>query len=278
MSAAPQEFGAVLPIGYADEDGRVHNEAVLRKMRGHEEALLYDDSLSAPGLVTELIRGCLLRLGDIEQPDAAVISALYTADRNYLLLEIRRITLGDLMSAVYRCPACGSGVMVTEDLGALPVRHLDGGQPEDRVVELEDGYTDHHGEHHTSVELALPRGDDEEFVAPMLDRDPLKAHDALLLRCVRRFGSLPRSALEAYGVKILRDLALGDRRRLQRAIDGEAAGVDFARAVSCGECGSAFEQMLDVSRFLVPSSEDRAGCDRRSSTSPSISTGPGARS
>lgn len=253
MSPPTREFRAMLPIGYTDKDGRVHRRAVLRKVRGHEEALLHDPALTPPEFVTELILGCLLVLGGLEEVSRDVIANLYTADRNYLLLEIRRITLGDQMPAAYRCPNCGASVIVTEDLDALPVRRRDGDDEErlEFVVELEDGYLDRDGEHHTSVEVALPRGVDEEFVAPMLDRDPMKAHDALLLRCVRRFGTLPRAALEGYGVKILRDLTLGDRRRLQRAIDGDAPGVDFERSIGCGDCGAQFTQTLDVSGFFL---------------------------
>ena len=57
----------------------------------------------------------------------------------------------------------------------------------------------------------------------------LRARDAMILRCIETFGTLPRAALEAYGIKILRDLTLGDRRAIYRALDGEAPGVDFRR-------------------------------------------------
>ena len=99
MGPPQREFQVLLPIGYADPSGRVHRRAVIRKMRGHEEALLYDPSLTAGQLVTELIRGCLVRLGDLETIDSDVVSQLYTADRNYLLVEMRRVTLGDGLRA-----------------------------------------------------------------------------------------------------------------------------------------------------------------------------------
>ena len=40
---------------------------------------------------------CLVRLGDLQPVPAEAVSRLYTADRNYLLVEIRRATLGDLL-------------------------------------------------------------------------------------------------------------------------------------------------------------------------------------
>ena len=47
----------------------------------------------------------------------------------------------------------------------------------------------------------------------------MQARDALLLRCIKRFGTLPRAELEAYGIKILHELTLGDRRRLHDALN-----------------------------------------------------------
>jgi hypothetical protein len=182
MGPIQREFEVLLPIGYTDKAGQVHRQAVLRKMRGHEEALLYDPTLSAGQLVTELIRGCLVRLGDLPAVDVDVVSQLYTADRNYLLLELRRITLGDRLQASYRCPRCESDVPVVEDLGQIAVRRLDDGQTlADIPLELEDGYVDRRGTHHTALTLTLPRGRALWDVAPggvggLWRQDPARPH------------------------------------------------------------------------------------------------------
>jgi hypothetical protein len=247
-----REFEVLLPIGYTDATGQIHRRAALRKMRGHEEALLYDASLNPGQLVTELLRSCLARLGELSPVKADVVSQLYSADRNYLLLELRRITLGDRLQAAYRCPRCGGDVAVVEDLSQVEVRRLDEGQTlADQIVELEDGYQDRHGTVHTELALTLPKGADEELVSLMAKRDPLKAQDALVLHCIKRFGTLPQADLEAYGVKILRDLTLGDRQRLHQALNGQMPGVNFQRTIECGHCGATFKGVLDVSNFFV---------------------------
>jgi hypothetical protein len=252
MSAGQREHDVVLPVGYFDPTGRIHRRAALRKMRGHEEALLYDASLSAGRLVTELIRGCLVRLGDLGEISAETVSRLYSADRNYLLVELRRFTLGDALPCSYLCPGCGADVAVVEDLSQLAVRRLEGDQkPESARVELEDGYQDREGVHHAEIHLRLPRGDDEELVAETAEKDPLRARDALILRCMESFGTLPRKALEAYGIKILRDLTLGDRQRIYRALDTEAPGVDFRHQVRCPACARSFEAFLEASHFFA---------------------------
>ena len=247
-----REFEVQLPIGYIDESGRSHRQAVIRKMRGHEEALFYDPSLTASQLVTELIRCCLIRLGEVTAVSSDLVAHLYTADRNYLLLELRRITLGDSLAASYSCPRCGSAVPVEENLSEIEVRRLDESHRlSDITLEMEDGYMDREGTRHTELVLTLPRGVDEAFVAPMVQKDPLRAQDALLLRCIKRFGTLPKATLEAYGVKILRDLTMGDRLELHRALNGTLPGVNFQRLINCGTCGTTFKGVLDISNFFV---------------------------
>jgi hypothetical protein len=279
MGPARGEFEVTLPIGYTDPAGQVHRLAVIRKMTGHEEALLYDPALSPSRLVTEVIRGCLLRLGDVQVIDAGIVTDLYTADRNFLLLELRRITLGDRMLASYRCPSCGGSVSVMEDLNrfdTLPI--ADDARAADFQLQLEDGFVDRRGELQTMLILALPRGTDEDFVSPMIERDPLKAQDALILRCIRQFGTLPKAELEAYGVKILRDLTLGDRLAIDAAINSQAPGVDLTSQVECLQCGHAFTAALDMTHFFALSPAEASHSAGRYSTSPITFTGPGSRS
>jgi DNA-directed RNA polymerase subunit RPC12/RpoP len=188
----------------------------------------------------------------LETVTAQLAAELYTADRNYLLLELRRITLGDLLPAWYSCPRCGAEVSLDQDLGAVPVRRLAEDQtPTDLIIHLADGYLDREGKSHYEVVLSMPRGVDEEFVSTLAETDPLRAQDVLLLRCIRRFGSLPAAALEAYGIKVLRDLTMGDRRLLFEGVNSQMPGVDFRYPVRCAECGNSFQGVMDVSGFFV---------------------------
>jgi hypothetical protein len=246
------EREVALPVGVADETGAWRRRATIRKMSGHEEALLCDASLSAGRLVTQLIAGCLLRLDDAAAVTPALVSRMYSADRNFLLLEIRRFTFGDAMACGYRCPACGEQVPALEDLARMPVRRCDGdAPPQAAALVLEDGYRDRDGVLHKDMRIRLPRGDDEEFVSETAERDPLRARDALILRCIESFGTLPRAALEAYGVRILRDLAIGDRNAIYRALDAEAPGIDLRRRLDCPGCGARFETAVDATNFFL---------------------------
>lgn len=252
MGTAQDAFEVRLPIGYTDGEQRIHRRATVRKMRGYDEDLLYDRGLSPGRMVTQLLANCVVRLGDREAVDAETVANLYTADRNQLLLQIRRLTLGDRMPAHYRCPRCGVEVAVIENLAEVEVRCLGEDEHlEEIAVRLEDGFTAKDGSTHKDLLLSLPRGVDEEFVSPMVERDPGKAQDALVLRCLRRFGTLSAGALESYGVKILRELTLGDRQRIQAAFSESAPGVNLQRSLQCGVCGVQFRGVMEMSSFFV---------------------------
>lgn len=241
-----------LPIGYTDLAGVVQRQVSLRKMTGNEEALLYDAGLNNSQLVTELLQHCMLCLGAISPVPGKIISQMYTIDRNYLMVELRRLTLGDQLPSVYTCPYCAQEVLLRDDLGQLSVKRLgEEEKPSSLVVELEDGYPDRSGKLHTEVHLRYPTGIDEEFVVAMVEKDPLKAQDAFLLRCITSFGALQKAALEAYGVKILRDLSLGDRQRLYRVLNETSPGVDFRRSIRCENCHNTFDATLDLTHFFA---------------------------
>ncbi|MEU6225709.1 hypothetical protein [Streptomyces sp. NPDC047042] len=250
-----REIEVTLPVGHTDEDGAAHRQVTLRKMTGRDEALLADPANQRNGgrLVTALLHSCITRLGDRTTLRRADIESMYSVDRNYLLIRLRSFTFGPELSAAYGCPSCGERFEQTEDLDALPTRMLaDGEQPEDIVVELDDGYVDRDGSVHTSMTLRLARGSDESAAAPQMRKNASLGKNALLSRCLKSFGDMPVHRLEALGPKILADLTLTDRRLIDRAFNDTAPGVDLIRELDCPACGHELRASLDMTNFLTP--------------------------
>jgi hypothetical protein len=242
-----------LPIGYTDNEGNTHRNVVLRKMTGKEEAILADRRNQRNGgkLVTELLSSCLVRLGDMPKNGSGVVEGMYSADRNYLLLKLRTITFGSELQARYTCPTCNESFQVIEDLGELPVRSLGEEESiEDVVVELQDGYVDKDDSVHKSLRMRLPTGVDESAVAPQMRQNASLGKNALLSRCLRSLGDLPKHRLEAIGPKILAELTLSDRRLIDRALSQAAPGIDLIRELACNNCGNTFKASLDMTHFL----------------------------
>jgi len=249
-----REVEVTLPIGFVDGEGRVHRQVSLRKMTGRDEALLADPANQRNGgrLVTALLHSCITRIGELESLRRNDIETMYSVDRNFLLIRLRSFTFGSTLPAGYTCPSCGGRFEQEEDLDALPTRLLaDGEQPEDIVVELRDGYLDKDGSVHTAMTLRLARGDDESAAAPQMRKNASLGKNALLARCLRSLGDLPRHRLEALGPKILSDLTLTDRRLIDRAFNNEVPGIDLVRELDCPSCGHELRASLDMTNFLA---------------------------
>lgn len=248
----PAGFEFTLPIGYVDEDGRVHRTAVLRKMTGRDEAIMADrrNRNNAARMMTELLASCLACLGAIERPSEQVVRGLYSADRYYLLLKLREITFGPDLSATYACPTCRESVMLIEDISELRVTRLDDQVPNDIVVTLEDGYVDRDGTAYTTLAFRYPTGADEEKIATASRENAAHGKNALMSRCLVALGDMPRSRIETLGTSLFNDLTLGDRALIDEALNVHGPGVEMTRDVTCPACGRGYQVTLDLSNFL----------------------------
>ncbi len=247
-----REFDFELPVGYTDEDGRVHRTACLRKMTGHEEALLADRKLrqNAARLVTQLLASCVKRIGEIAPVPRTVISELTSPDRNFLLLQLRRITFGDTIETAYVCPSCGESTRAVQDLDEVPVRRLNGDGQREVAVELTDGWESAKGEWYTTMVFRMPTGVDEERISAVTRENPSLGMNALLTRCLVALGDMPSDRREALGTKVLSDLTMSDRAVIDRAFRQDMPGLDLTKNVVCDTCGRTFRTTIDLTGFF----------------------------
>ena len=253
-NARNREFTVSLPIGLTDAQGNHHRDVILRKMTGREEAILADRRYQKNGwrLVTELLHSCIVRVGDQPKNGASTVSSMYSVDRNFLLLKLRAITFGPELSTSYTCPSCNETVKLMENLDELPVRTLGESETADEIrVELTDGYVDRDGDVHTALTLRLPTGADEEAVAPQMRQNASEGKNALLSRCLKSLGGMPKHRMEAMGPHIMSELTLADRRLIDKALNQAAPGVNLVRQIECSACGHVFPASLDLSHFLA---------------------------
>lgn len=249
-----REIEVTLPIGFVDDEGRLHRQVTLRKMTGRDEALLADPANQRNGgrLVTALLQSCVVRVGELGAVRRSDVESMYSVDRNFLLIRLRSFTFGPELPAGYTCSACGERFEQVEDLDALPTRMLaDGEPPEDIAVELRDGYLDRDGTVHTALTLRLARGSDETAAAPQMRKNASLGKNALLARCMKSLGDLPAHRLDALGPKILADLTLTDRRQIDRAFNEGTPGIDLIRELDCPSCGHELRASLDMTNFLA---------------------------
>jgi hypothetical protein len=101
------ETEVALPNGYW-KDGACFREARVRGIPEGDEELAAQ--LSAATLAIErtsaLLAACVSRLGDWDCSGSDAVHELSLGDREALLLHIQRMTFGERLECVLRCPAC----------------------------------------------------------------------------------------------------------------------------------------------------------------------------
>lgn len=240
-----------LPVGFTDDDGTRHTSARIRKLTGNEEAILADPRLrqNTGKLVTELLASAIREIDGVDKVGPKTTAAMTSADRNYLLLELRKVTFGSEIEARYGCPSCNERFEAIEDLEAFECDFSADGEP---IVEvdLKDGYEDRDGELHTLARFRLPTGQDEEKVSAAMKQNPSRGINMLLARCMVSLGSIPENKLKGLGARIFSDLTMSDRALIEVAMRKDVPGIDLRHHVNCPACGHDFEVNLDMTNFF----------------------------
>jgi hypothetical protein len=106
---------------------------IVRQLTGRDEELLADRRYRNAGQqVTEFLAQVLVEIPGLDKPvSKELVAEMLIGDRDYLLLRLRQISLGDEVEQVMRCPAaaCGQKADVEFLISELPVRRLKAVQP-----------------------------------------------------------------------------------------------------------------------------------------------------
>lgn len=228
-------------------DRSCHRTAELRPLTGRDDEFLLETGgvLSPAERVTELLERCVGRLGDLEGFDRDTAGALSVGDREALLLQLRRLTVGDGVECLIDCPECGATIEFELDARTLLEAPGDRGEPPHHFAFEGDGEL-------RNVSFRLPTGADQEAVVAVARHDPARAAELLLERCVVdvRDG-------EGRAVDSLPEGLAGPLAEAMAELDPQAA-IDLA--VACGECGATVATPFDVTTYVL---EEAAARGRR---------------
>jgi len=209
------------------EDRRL-SEAELRPLTGYEEEWLarHRGTPSAPA-VTRLLSACLVRLDDVTRSQE-LVRRILVGDRDFLMLQLRRMTLGEKISAVVVCPACSA--KMDADFKASDVQ-IDRHPQTAMTYTLEFNPGEGAGR---TVRFRLPTGADQEDI---LGLDADSAVDVLLIHCLVDDGGEPLSAEERIAVI--------------NAMEQLAPKIDLELDLTCPECSHAFVEPFDTTAFFL---------------------------
>ena len=109
---------------------------LVTEFSGVEEDILAAEKVESRAKMEALLTNCTQSIGPIRNKEeiARIIQKLPVGDRVYLLLSIRRTTLGDEYPYVATCPSCGHKDLFVVDLNEFVYRPMQ--DPMKRVYEV----------------------------------------------------------------------------------------------------------------------------------------------
>lgn len=229
-----------LPCGFLAPDGELITEVSVKEITGVEEEILNAKNLSGGKKMTQVLGNCIVQLGQmVDKPILLrVARELTIGDRSFLMLAIRRVTLGDQFPFEDQCKACNVKSLFEVDLGQLETKKMP--DPKKRVFDEKlpgSGAT---------ARFHVMTGKDEESMSKVDARDALSA--AILVRLDSING-------QPVTMEIVKALSMRDRNHLRDRFDDVEGGVETGLTLCCPACGEEFETELNPGNtgFFFPS-------------------------
>jgi hypothetical protein len=233
-----------LPGGVLGPDGRCHRMVKVRELTGADEEVLAERGAAGARLVTRFLARVIVEVEGLERRvDEDLVADMLVGDRDYLLLRLRQMDLGDHVHQVMRCPspACGKKVDVDFLVSEIEVRRAAGLAAAYRVQLGE-------GAEALDVSVRLPTGRDQEAIAGLAPANPAAANTRLFSRAVLKWGE--RGPLDE---EAARALPLRQRSQLAAFLERSSPGPELYLDVQCPMCGADMGASFDLHGFFLPS-------------------------
>jgi hypothetical protein len=220
----------------------------VRQLTGHDEEVLADRRYSnAAQQVTEFLAQVLVEVPGLDKPvSKELVAEMLIGDRDYLLLRLRQICLGDMVEQVMRCPVvtCGRKADVELLISELPVRRAKAVQPFyefelSEPLRKEDPRS-------AQVVLRLPAGRDLEASLDCRDANPALANTKLFARIIKRLGR------EALSEGMARALPMRARQEIAAFLKKISPGPELKIEIQCPNCGGDMSYPFDLNSFFLP--------------------------
>lgn len=229
-----------LPAGVLDAQGRVCRDVRVRELTGADEEALFERALaSGSRRVSAFLSRVIESVDGLDGVpiDEGLADTLQIGDRDYLLLRLRQMDLGDAVHQVVRCPTCAEKVDVDLLISELPVR---------RLAEPQAHYEVQLGGH--VLQVRLPSGADQAAVESLALANPAAANTRLFARLVLDVDGrgAPREA-------DVRDWPSAQRSQLSAWLAAHMPGPDLFLELSCPHCKADMSYAFDLHAFFLPS-------------------------
>lgn len=237
-----------LPIGYL-QDGKFVTDCDIVPMTGLvKKTLARPEIRQNPVTVTDtLLMSCVRRVGTIggdnNQIKKSVFQKMFLGDRDFLTLEIRKLTKGNIVTAEMTCDSCKNKLDIKIDLAEVKTKKLGAHRIDNGMVLLDIASEDPK----FSAVLRLPTGEDQSAVSGIMVRNPIEANYKLYMRCLREWNG---ETVEKISPTLFDDLLDSVIDEFERQFMEVQPGPDLRQETGCPLCGASLIASMEVSDFL----------------------------
>lgn len=240
--SGPPDGSAKLIAGYVDPSGNRWTTAQIRELRGRDEEALA--RALATGDMTRyidtIVKVGVVSLGEIEDPKelTTALDELLVGDRDYLIMQIRRLAYGDDMKLDVQCPFCEEKFTVEYSFANdVPLRPFEQDDRSQRLfdVDLPSG---------SVAEMRLIDGKAQKRV---FTTENIKKTDAELNTLLLREVTLSFDRKPIKGVGPILDMASKDRTHLLHWLQDNQPGPRYADVTQeCPACVREFPLVVSL--------------------------------
>lgn len=228
------ERTVTLPLGYVDASGRLYREVQLRPMTGREQQQLrlVPETTSVAMLTTEILARCMPTVDESLETHTAFVRDLLIGDREYLLLQLYRMTFGNYLHVLLRCleEECGEVAEVRLDLTQFTV--------EASPIQARTFTMSLPSNEELRITCRLLTGEDQEALSSLPGLAEEEQTEFLLRRCILD------------GAVDIGQLSESDREAIEAQMESLAPGIEVKLEAVCPQCSKEFTYPIDIP-FLV---------------------------
>jgi hypothetical protein len=226
----------ILPLGLVS-GGTVIREVTLKPMTaGVRRQILNRQSQKNPanGITTMLAQCCELIGSAPASPQ--LINAMIVGDRDYLLMMLRKISIGDIMPGQLVCPKCQTTIVFDIPIDDVEIRRLE--VEKDFRIEGSFAITDLESkEMGIKAALRYPIGHDQVNLADKIKSDPVAANYELMSRLIRAWEKNGKPVELPNSMAFIDSLTIPEIEWLEKEYRAKQPGPQWNIRITCNACG-----------------------------------------
>jgi len=259
----------LLPGGFVEEDGTINREAVITEMTGKTQTILGRRDLQKKPLemINKVVADCLESFAGRDNIGASMREDMLAGDRDYLLIEIRKASLGNMVTQEFQCGNENCGVTLYEEVDLEKLTVWDLPEVSDKTNISVETIDTPKGSKLTRLWTTRTESGDmiavgrhvscKDMTESMNNKNPILTVQNLSTRILHSITINGEEHRGPFDANWLADQPFRVVTFLQACVGEQACGPQLLIKTECPECDHKQEVQLDISGFFISSTERR---------------------